>query len=98
MRLRELGIRMALGAGRGDVLRLVLRRGMELAVAGLILGLVATFVFGRVLSSMLFATHLFQPLTLMATSALLTATVLLASYLPARRAAKVDPMRTLRED
>ena len=98
MRLRELGIRMALGAGRGDVLRLVLRRGMELAVAGLVLGLVATFVFGRVLSSMLFATHLFQPLTLMATSALLTATVLLASYLPARRAAKVDPMRTLRED
>ena len=60
MRLRELGIRMALGAGRGDVLRLVLRRGMELAAAGLVLGLVATFVFGRVLSSMLFATHLFS--------------------------------------
>ena len=95
MRLRELGIRMALGAGRGDVLRLVLRRGMELAAAGLVLGIVATFVFGRVLSSMLYATHLFQPLTLLATSALLTVPVLLASYLPARRAAKVNPMRTL---
>ena len=98
MRLRELGIRMALGAGRSDVLQLVLRRGLELAAVGLVVGLVATFVAGRVLSSMLYATSLFQPLTLLATAALLTATVLLASYLPARRAAKLDPMRTLRED
>ncbi len=98
MRMRELGIRMALGAGRSDVLALVLRRGMELAVAGLAIGIVATFVAGRVLSSMLFATSLFNPLTLLATSALLAATVLLASYLPARRASKLDPMRTLREE
>jgi predicted permease len=98
MRLRELGIRMALGAGRSDVLQLVLRRGMEMAAVGLIVGLVATFLAGRVLSSMLFATSLFHPLTLLATSALLTATVLLASYLPARRASKLDPMRTLREE
>jgi len=98
MRLRELGIRMALGAGRSDVLTLVLRRGMEMAAAGLVIGLVATFLAGRVLSSMLFATHLFQPLPLLATSALLAATVLLASYLPARRASKLDPMRTLREE
>jgi predicted permease len=98
MRLRELGIRMALGAGRADVLQLVLRRGLELAAAGLVVGVIATFVAGRILSSMLYATSLFQPLTLLATSALLTATVLLASYLPARRAAKLDPMRTLREE
>ena len=98
MRMRELGIRMALGAGRSDVLALVLRRGMEMAAAGLVIGLLATFVAGRVLSSMLFATHLFQPLPLLATSALLAATVLLASYLPARRASKLDPMRTLREE
>lgn len=98
MRMRELGIRMALGAGRSDVLALVLRRGMELAVAGLLIGVFATFLAGRVLSSMLFATSLFNPLTLLATSALLAATVLLASYLPARRASKLDPMRTLREE
>jgi putative ABC transport system permease protein len=98
MRMRELGIRMALGARRSDVLALVLRRGMELALAGLAIGLVATFLAGRVLSSMLFATSLFNPLTLLGTSALLTATVLLASYLPARRASKLDPMRTLREE
>ena len=98
MRLRELGIRMALGAGRADVLQLVLRRGLELAAAGLILGMVATLVAGRVLSSLLYATSLFHPLTLLATSALLVATVLLASYLPARRASKLDPIRTLREE
>jgi len=98
MRLRELGIRMALGAARSDVLQLVLRRGIELAAAGLVIGIVLTFVASRILSSMLYATSLFQPLTLLATSALLVATVLLASYLPARRAAKLDPMRTLREE
>jgi len=98
MRVRELGIRMALGAGRADVLRLVLHRGMELAAAGLVLGVVATFLAGRVLSSMLYATRLFNPLTLLATASLLTATVLLASFLPARRASKLDPMRTLREE
>jgi predicted permease len=98
MRMRELGIRMALGAGRSDVLALVLRRGMELAAAGLAIGVFATFLAGRVLSSMLFATSLFNPLTLLATSGLLAGTVLLASYLPARRASKLDPMRTLREE
>jgi predicted permease len=98
MRVREIGIRMALGAGRSDVLRMVLRHGAEMAAAGVVLGLVATFMAGRVLSSMLFATRLFHPLTLLATATLLTATILLASYLPARRASKLDPMRTLREE
>jgi predicted permease len=98
MRSRELGIRMALGAGRSNVLALVLRRGMEMAAAGLVIGLFATFLAGRVLSSMLFGTSLFHPMTLLATSALLAGTVLLASYLPARRASKLDPMRTLREE
>jgi predicted permease len=98
MRVREIGIRMALGAGRLDVLRLILRHGIELAAAGLVLGVVATFIAGRVLSSMLFATNLFHPFTLIATSVLLAATVLLASYLPARRASQLDPMHTLRSE
>jgi len=98
MRVRELGIRMALGAKRGDVLRLVIGQGMALAASGLVLGLIGTLGAGRVLESMLFATHLYHPVTLLATSLILSATVFLASYLPARRASKLDPMRTLREE
>jgi len=98
MRTRELGIRMALGAQRGDVLRLVLGNGIRLAITGLVLGLIATFMAGRAIASLLYKVSLFNPLTLAATSLLLSATVLLASYLPARRASKLDPMTTLREE
>jgi ABC-type antimicrobial peptide transport system permease subunit len=98
MRTRELGIRMALGARRGDVLRLVLGKGMQLALAGLALGIVGTFVLGQTLSSLLYHVSLFNPLTLLLTSLLLASTVLLASYFPARRAAQLDPMETLREE
>jgi len=98
LRTRELGIRMALGAARGDVLRLILGKGMQLAALGLIVGLGATLIVGRTLSSLLYRVSLFNPLTLSFTSLLLILTVLLASYLPARRAATLDPMRTLRED
>jgi ABC-type antimicrobial peptide transport system permease subunit len=98
LRTRELGIRMALGAARGDVLRLILGKGMQLAALGLVLGLTVTFILGRTLSSLLYQVSLFNPVTLLLTSLLLISTVLLASYLPARRAATLDPMRTLRED
>jgi predicted permease len=98
LRTRELGVRMALGAQRGDVLQLVLGKGMQLAAVGLIAGLLASFALGRVLNSMLYNVSIFNPLSLVATSSLLAATVLLASYLPARRAAKLDPMRTLRQE
>jgi predicted permease len=98
LRTRELGIRMALGAARTDVLRLILGKGMQLAVVGLGLGLAATFILGRALASLLYQVSLFNPLTLLVTSLLLAATVLLASYLPARRASALDPMRTLREE
>ena len=98
LRVRELGIRIALGAQRGDVLKLVLRNGMVLALIGLGIGLFATFIAGQAISSMLYKTSVFNPVTLLGTSLLLAATVLLASYLPARRASRLDPMRTLRED
>ena len=87
---------MTLGARREDVLRLILFNGMKLAGRGLVLGLVATFIFGRALSSLLYEVSLFNPLTLISTALLLSGAVLLASYLPARRAAKVDPMVALR--
>lgn len=98
LRVREIGVRMALGAQRSDVLQLILQQGVQLAAAGLVLGLFGVFVAGRALASLLYKVSLFNPLTLVATSVLLAATVLLASYLPARRAAQLDPMRTLREE
>jgi predicted permease len=98
LRTRELGIRVALGAERGDVLRLILGQGVRLAGLGLILGIVATFVAGRALSSLLYNVSLFNPLTLLMTSLLLLATVLLASYLPAHWATKVQPMVALRDE
>jgi ABC-type antimicrobial peptide transport system permease subunit len=98
LRVREIGIRMALGAQRSDVLQMILRQGVRLAAFGLALGVIGVFVAGRALSSLLYQVSLFNPMTLLVTSVLLAATVLLASYLPARRAAQLDPMRTLREE
>ncbi|MGC2248150.1 MAG: ABC transporter permease [Terriglobales bacterium] len=98
MRTRELGIRMALGAQRIDILRMILGTGIQLATIGLVLGLAATLVVGRVLSSLLYRVSLFNPLTLLVTAFLLASTVLFASYVPARRAAALEPTRTLRED
>jgi predicted permease len=98
LRTRELGIRVALGAERGDVLRLILGQGVRLALLGLSLGLVATFVAGRALSSLLYNVSLFNPLTLLLTSLMLLATVLVASYVPAHWATKVQPMVALRDE
>ncbi len=98
MRTRELGIRMALGAQRTDVLRLILGKGMQLAGAGLLIGLAGTLATGRVLSSLLYHVDLLNPITLITTTILLASTVLFACYVPARRAAALEPMQTLRED
>jgi putative ABC transport system permease protein len=95
-RTREIGIRMALGAGRGDVLRLVLRRSMASALGGIALGLLGSFALTRFLANLLFEVKPADPLVLLAVALLLSAVALLASYLPGRRATKIDPMEALR--
>jgi putative ABC transport system permease protein len=95
-RTREIGVRMALGARASDVLRLVLRQGLALAVAGLAAGLAAALALRRLVSAMLFGVEPSDPLTLGAVSAVLLAVALLACYAPARRAARVDPAEALR--
>jgi predicted permease len=98
MRSRELGVRMALGAQRGDVLRLILSQGLKLALVGVGLGTFATFAFGRVFGNLLYQVKPWNPETLGTAAALLTGTVLMASYLPARRASHLDPMKSIRDE
>ncbi len=97
-RARELGVRLALGAVPGDVLRLVLRQGMRLVLLGVGLGLAAALVLSRVLRSMLFNVSATDPLTFVLISLLLLGVTLLATWLPARRATRVDPVMVLRDE
>ncbi|MFQ5740671.1 MAG: FtsX-like permease family protein [Acidobacteriota bacterium] len=95
-RTHEIGIRMALGAGRPDVLRLVVGEGMTLALIGIGVGLAAAFAMAGFLSSLLFGVGSTDPATLAGLSTLLAAVALLASYMAARRAISVDPIEALR--
>ena len=97
-RQREIGIRMALGAQKRNVLSLVMRHGMKLALIGVGVGVVAALALTQVLSNLLYEVQPTDPVTFVAVSLLLAAIALLACWLPARRAAKVDPMEALRAE
>jgi putative ABC transport system permease protein len=97
-RSREVGIRMALGAARRDVLRLVLMQGLRLAAIGLAIGLAAAIAVTRLMSAMLFGVSPRDPLTIVSVSLLMIAVALGASLLPAYRATKIDPILAIRHE
>jgi putative ABC transport system permease protein len=97
-RRHEIGVRMALGAQTGDVVRLILRRGMGLAMTGLVIGLAAALLLTRVLESLLYNVQPTDPVVFAGIAVGLVLVALLASWLPARRAARLDPIITLRAD
>jgi putative ABC transport system permease protein len=97
-RSRELGVRIALGAARADVLRLVLRQGMSLALTGIVVGVAAAFALTRLIESQLYGVRATDPGTFAGVAALLGATALAANLIPALRATRVDPAVVLREE
>jgi ABC-type antimicrobial peptide transport system permease subunit len=96
LRSREIGIQLALGAGRDKVVRSVLRRGLFMGGVGLGVGVLLALAFGRVLESQLFGVEPWDPVSLGGSAVLLLASTLAASYLPARRASRVDPVESLK--
>jgi predicted permease len=95
-RKHEIGVRMALGAGTGSVLRLIVAHGLKLTLIGVVVGLAAAFVLSRVMESLLFGITATDPATFVAIPLVLVAAATLASYVPARRATKIDPVIALR--
>ena len=97
-RTREFGIRIAIGAGTDSIVHLVLREALWLLAAGTAIGLVAAWVLGRVVKAMLFGIEPADPVSTVVSVLVLLAVASLAAWIPARRAARVDPMRALRCD
>jgi ABC-type antimicrobial peptide transport system permease subunit len=97
-RTKEIGVRMALGAQKLDVLRLIMKDGVEMTLTGIILGVIGAFGLTRLMSSMLFGVKPTDPLTFTVVAVLLCAVAMLACYVPARRAMKVDPTEALRHE
>jgi len=95
-RTHEIGIRMALGARRADVLKMTINQGLKLVSIGMILGLAAAFLLTRVLQTLLFGISATDPVTFFGISLMLLAVAIFASYVPALRATKVDPIIALR--
>jgi len=95
-RMHELGVRIAVGAEKADILRLILKHGMRMTLAGTALGLLGTLAISRVLTSQLFGVTATDPLTFIGVACLLTLVALVACYIPARRATRVDPLVALR--
>jgi putative ABC transport system permease protein len=97
-RTQEIGIRMALGAGAGDVLRLILRSGLTLTAAGVLMGVAGAFALTRLLAALLFGVQPTDAITFASMSLAVIAAALLACYIPARRATRVDPLTALRHE
>jgi putative ABC transport system permease protein len=97
-RTREIGIRMALGAQRADVLKMVVSEGLSLTLPGVAAGFLAAFALTRLLSSLLYGVSAMDPVALGGVALLFACVGLIASYIPARRAMRVDPVIALREE
>jgi putative ABC transport system permease protein len=97
-RTRDIGIRLALGARRGNILDMVLRQGLSLAIAGAGVGLVGALIVSHLMAGLLYGVTPNDPLTFVGVTVVLTAVALAACYIPARRAMRVDPLMALRDE